>query len=211
MDIQKELCYTLRYRMDTRGRLEKKDWMRAARLALLEGGPSAVRVETLARKLGVSKGSFYWHFQDRDALLEALLREWEEEKSLLSDLLKEGDLPKALASFFKELERRVVISERGEWPSDAAIFGWAAVSPKVARRANKEEETRIRLLKKLFRQGDLGDFFYMAYLGFLLRRRRVPEAAKKFPILAKMMQLFVETPRRGPERVAKSDRGRKKS
>ena len=182
--------------------------MRAARLALLEGGPGAVRVETLARKLRVSKGSFYWHFKDREALLEALLREWEEEKSLLSDLLKERDLDKALARFFQELERRVVISERGEWPSDAAIFGWAAVSPRVARRANKEEETRIGLLKRLFGQGDLGDFFYMAYLGFLLRRRRVPEAAKKFPILAKMIRLFLKNPRRSAGRVAKSGRRR---
>jgi AcrR family transcriptional regulator len=196
--------------MDTRGRLEKKDWMRVARLALLEGGQGAVRVETLARKLGVSKGSFYWHFRDREALLEALLREWEEEKSLLSDLLKERDRHKALESFSKELQRRVVISERGEWPSDAAIFGWAAVSPKVARRANKEEETRIRLIKKLFGQSDFGDFFYMAYLGFLLRRRRVPEAAKKFPILSKMIRLFFESPPWGLGRVAKSGRRRKK-
>src|SRR5215472_12218561 len=115
MDKRQDLCYTIRYRMDERGRLEKKDWMRAARLALLEGGPNAVRVETLARKLHVSKGSFYWHFKNREALLEALLREWEEEKSLLSNLLVERDVQKALASFFAELERRVVISERGEW------------------------------------------------------------------------------------------------
>ena len=178
--------------MDKRGRLEKKDWMRAARLALLEGGPSAVRVETLARKLRVSKGSFYWHFQNREALLEALLREWEEEKGVLLDLLAERYSYQALADFFTELERRVVLSERGEWPSDAAIFAWAAVSPKVARRANKEEETRIRLLKKLFGQSELGDFFYMAYLGFLLRRRRVPEAAKKFSILAKISKALMQ-------------------
>lgn len=201
--------------MDERGRLETKDWMRAARLALLKGGPGAVRVETLARQLRVSKGSFYWHFENRQALLEALLREWEEEKSLLSELLAKRDPNKILAGFFEELERRVVASERGEWPSDAAIFGWASVSPKVARRANKEEETRIRLLKKLFGDSDLGDFFYMAYLGFLLRRRRVPEAAKNFPILAKMMRLFVKNPPRGlkrssptrdPKPAAKADR-----
>jgi hypothetical protein len=107
------------------------------------------------------------------------------------DLLAERHSYHALADFFTELERRVVLSERGEWPSDAAIFAWAAVSPKVARRANKEEETRIRLLKKLFGQSDLGDFFYMAYLGFLLRRRRVPEAAKKFSILAKISKALL--------------------
>ncbi|HYL82616.1 MAG TPA: helix-turn-helix domain-containing protein [Candidatus Angelobacter sp.] len=178
--------------------------MRAARLALLEGGPGAVRVETLARKLRVSKGSFYWHFKNREALLEALLCEWEEEKSLLFDLVEKRDAQQALASFFEELERRVVISERGEWPSDAAIFGWAAVSPKVARRANKEERVRIRLLKKLFRQNELGEFFYMAYLGFLLRRRRVPEAAKNFPILVKICKALLRNPPRGLKRAVKS-------
>jgi AcrR family transcriptional regulator len=197
--------------MDKRGRLAKKDWVRAARLALLEGGPSAVRVETLARKLRVSKGSFYWHFRNRETLLEALLCEWEEEKSLLFDLAGKSDAHQALADFFEELERRVILSERGEWPSDAAIFGWAAVSPKVARRANREEETRIRLLKKLFRQNELADFVYMAYLGFLLRRRRVPEAAKKYPIFATVSKALLQDPPAGFKRTARTPRVGEKS
>jgi len=53
--------------------LGQDDWLRAARLALLRGGVEAVRVEKLARDLGVTKGSFYWHFKDRDELLELLL------------------------------------------------------------------------------------------------------------------------------------------
>lgn len=170
--------------MDNRGRLGREEWMRAARLALLKGGPYAVRVEELARVLSVSKGSFYWHFKNREELLEALLREWEEEKTLLFDLLRQRDMRRAVASFFRELKRRVVKSERGEWPSDAAIFAWAAVSPRVARRANKEEATRIQLLKQLFREEEIAEYVYMAYLGFLLRRRRVPQAARSFPILA---------------------------
>ena len=184
MDRFTQPCYTIRNRMDNRGRLGHKEWMRAARLALLRGGPSAVRVEKLARGLRVSKGSFYWHFKNREQLLEALLREWEEEKNVLFDLLRQEDMRQALKDFFRELQRRVAMSERGEWPSDAAIFAWAAVSPKVARRAHKEEEARIKLLKKLFRQDEIGEYTYMAYLGFLVRRRRVPAAAKNFPILS---------------------------
>ena len=57
-------------------RRTRDHWLRAARLALLHNGPEAVRVEPLARDLGVTKGSFYWHFRDRGALLEALLVEW---------------------------------------------------------------------------------------------------------------------------------------
>jgi AcrR family transcriptional regulator len=54
------------------------DWCRAALDAVAEGGLDALAVEPLARRLGVSKGSFYWHFKDRDALLSATARHWEE-------------------------------------------------------------------------------------------------------------------------------------
>lgn len=53
--------------------------MEAAYRATAEGGVEAVAVEPLAKQLGVTKGSFYWHFKNRDALLEATLKRWEEE------------------------------------------------------------------------------------------------------------------------------------
>jgi len=52
-------------------------WVHAALQALAAGGPDAVRVEALAVSLGVSKGGFYWHFADRQALLEEMLDTWE--------------------------------------------------------------------------------------------------------------------------------------
>jgi AcrR family transcriptional regulator len=168
------------------GALDRNDWLKAARLALLEGGVEAVRVEKLARTLYVTKGSFYWHFKDREQLLEVLLREWEEERSLISELFGERGKRAGLAKLFVELGRRVRASERGESPSDAAIFAWAAVSPGVATRVNKEEKVRIRLLKNIFRRNEAAEYVYMAYLGFLLRRRRIPEAVKNFPVLAKL-------------------------
>lgn len=171
--------------------LDRNDWLKAARVALLKGGPEAVRVEKLARDLNVTKGSFYWHFKDREQLLEALLREWEEEKQKVFDLLGKRDLRLALKDFFQELERRVTVSERGEWPSDAAIFAWAAVSSKVASRANQEERARIRLLKKLVGDGEIAEYVYMAYLGFLFRRRRVPDATRNFPLFARITTALV--------------------
>lgn len=59
------------------GRLQADDWARAALEALAEGGLAAVAVEPVAVRLGVSKGSFYWHFANRQALLEAALAHWE--------------------------------------------------------------------------------------------------------------------------------------
>ncbi|MBM7092942.1 helix-turn-helix transcriptional regulator, partial [Streptomyces sp. S12] len=59
------------------GRLSADDWAQAALDLIAEQGVAAVAVEPLARRLGVTKGSFYWHFPSRDALLVAALERWE--------------------------------------------------------------------------------------------------------------------------------------
>jgi AcrR family transcriptional regulator len=164
--------------------LGKADWLRAARIALLHGGVEAVRVEKLARTLRVTKGSFYWHFKNREEILEALLHEWEEERDVISNLFDKKDIRSALEHLFSEVGRRVKASPLGEAPSDAAIFAWAAVSQDVAERVNKEEAIRIRLLKQAFGQDDIAEYVYMAYLGFIVRRQRVPSSVKNFPLLA---------------------------
>lgn len=64
--------------MAQRTRLTRDDWVAAALAAIAEGGLAAVAVEPLAAQLGATKGSFYWHFANRDALLDAALTRWEE-------------------------------------------------------------------------------------------------------------------------------------
>jgi len=59
----------------------RDDWLKAAFEALTVGGPDAVRIEPLARAIGITKGSFYWHFRDRAALLKALIDAWEERET----------------------------------------------------------------------------------------------------------------------------------
>jgi AcrR family transcriptional regulator len=61
-----------------KSRLAPEDWADAALDALLEGGLGAVTVERLARELGVTKGSFYWHFEDRAGLVAAAVARFEE-------------------------------------------------------------------------------------------------------------------------------------
>ena len=184
-------------------RLDKSDWLRAARLALLHHGPDGVRVEPLARDLGVTKGSFYWHFGDRSDLLEALLKEWEAESSLLIEGLAEANPVEALEKILDEVRRRTLASERGEWPSDVAIFAWAGTDPAVARRVNKTEDERMRLFRNFAERWEMADFFYYAYQGFLARRRRVPKAAKDFDMLARIaMELLPRKTRRKKSRIA---------
>ena len=58
-------------------RTPRHAWVDAALRAFADGGPEAVRVEPLAKALGVTRGGFYWHFADRAALLDELLDTWE--------------------------------------------------------------------------------------------------------------------------------------
>jgi AcrR family transcriptional regulator len=76
--------FSIRYRtvMSPRGgrsRLTADDWTAAALTAMAGGGLAAVAVEPLAARLGATKGSFYWHFANRDALIEAAVQRWERE------------------------------------------------------------------------------------------------------------------------------------
>jgi AcrR family transcriptional regulator len=61
----------------SRTRLSREDWIEAALQALADGGPPGVAVERLAARLGTTKGSFYWHFKDREELIAEALATWE--------------------------------------------------------------------------------------------------------------------------------------
>ena len=58
-------------------RTPRRSWIDQGLRALADGGPDAVRIEPLAKSLGVTRGGFYWHFADRDALLAEMLDTWE--------------------------------------------------------------------------------------------------------------------------------------
>src|ERR1700753_3112515 len=176
---------TLRYGKEKHS-LGRDEWLRAARLALLHGGVEAVRVAQLARDLGGTQGSFYWHFKDREELLEMLLAEWERE---LGELLTqprnepagdgEGSGVAALMAQLIEQARR---SEAGEAPSDAAVFAWASVSPAVAERVNRAEEERLALLGRLFGDPARVEILYLAWIGFWARGQRgAPPCATVLP------------------------------
>lgn len=75
------------------GRLRPQDWAEAALEALGDGGLAAVAIEPLAARLGTTKGSFYWHFDDRRALLVAALELWEQQhtEALIATLERQPD------------------------------------------------------------------------------------------------------------------------
>jgi len=167
--------------------MERQDWLRAARRALVRSGPEAVGVEPLARELKVTKGSFYWHFKNREELLECLLQEWEEETRALFRQAEACASPQEALQFLGEYLKKSVASPLGEYPPDVGIFNWAAMCPRIAPRVNRIERMRIDALTRITGRADRAELAYLVWLGFLLRRHRSPGTAADFPLFFEMM------------------------
>ena len=90
-----------------RTKLSADDWEREALILIAEKGVQGLAVEPLARRMGITKGSFYWHFSSRDALLEQTLARWEEHDSQnLESALGTIDQPRdRLRDFFRRVFR----------------------------------------------------------------------------------------------------------
>ncbi len=116
-------------------------WIDAGLVALKSSGPDGLRAETLARELGATKGSFYWHFQDVPSFQEHVLTQWLEAASARFDTaLEKGDTTVT--------QLRALGSYR---PSklDQAVRGWAAqnkTASKFATALDKHMKTRIAAL-----------------------------------------------------------------
>ncbi len=164
-----------------KGRVSKDDWTMAALRALARGGVAAVAVDVLARELGVTRGSFYWHFANREALLVAALETWELRATtdVITAVRQEGDPWTRARSLFVEALGSEKIA--GLEPALAAQTGHPAVAAVVAR----VTETRLAFLGEIFTGLGLGAqdarhralAAYAAYLGWLELRRTAPGLA----------------------------------
>lgn len=126
-------------------RTPRSDWVTAGLRALSAGGPDAVRIEALARGLGVTKGGFYWHFEDRRALLEEMLEHWER---VSVDEVIERDGGDARA----RLRRLFGLAASGDelLEIDLAVRDWSRRDPAVADRLRRVDNRRVTYLRSLF-------------------------------------------------------------
>ncbi|MGH8147015.1 MAG: TetR/AcrR family transcriptional regulator [Rhodanobacteraceae bacterium] len=153
-------------------RLSALDWERGALQMIAEEGVAALAVEALARRLGVTKGSFYWHFKNREALLQATLKGWEadDENELQSHIGAVHDDPRErLDALF-----RWVSGEIQPHRIYAALLQ-ALDHPLVKPVMTRVSQRRMDLLMLAFRQAGLAiedarhraRLTYAAYVGFL--------------------------------------------
>jgi len=118
--------------------------------ALAAGGPDAVRVEALAKDLGVSKGGFYWHFEDRQALLEETLDTWEKAgtEDVIATVDSEPADPRAKLRRLFELAP----SAQGLFAVELALRDWSRRDDDVAGRLHRVDNRRLEYLRLLFGQ-----------------------------------------------------------
>jgi AcrR family transcriptional regulator len=168
--------------METRTRLGREDWIDAAIDRLAADGIDAVRVELLARDLGVTKGSFYWHFKSRADLLDAVLGEWEASTDRLAEDAAEAPTPT------DRIERMVrLIGAAAANPDQArresAILAWAQTDAAVAKRVAAVEARRIASVRQLLEESGFppadaawwADAGYTLYAGTISRGARDPD------------------------------------
>src|SRR5215469_11433940 len=130
-------------------RLTRDDWISAALGAIADGGLAAVAVEPLAAHLGATKGSFYWHFENRDALLKAALGRWEKETTtdVVAEITASHDPP---ASQFRRLVAGVI--ERAEQDRVGPALLASAADPAVAATLERVTAARLNLIAAVFRR-----------------------------------------------------------
>ena len=131
-------------------RTPRSSWIDKGLRALAAGGPDAVRIEPLAKALGVTKGGFYWHFDDRRALLEEMLDTWERvviDEAIARIEVGGGDAREKLRRLFALASSR---QARGLGSIDAAIREWARQEKAVARRLRRFDNRRMEYMRSLF-------------------------------------------------------------
>lgn len=136
-------------RPDKAPRRDRDDWLDTARRALIEGGVDRVKVDPLAGLLGVTTGSFYHHFTNRQELLDGLLAHWatRNSESWFQAVREAGpDANAQLDALFDTW-----VEESAYDPAyDSAVRDWARTSPTVEAAVRGVDDQRIALLQQVF-------------------------------------------------------------
>lgn len=132
--------------------MQREDWILAARDVLKDNGIDAVKIDRLAKMLNTTRNTFYQHFENRDALLEELLKHWDTNntKAYQQTIDQSHDGVTELANI-----AQMWLEEKSfDAAYDIAVRNWARVSEAVSKAVKRSDRKRLRILETIFR--DLG-------------------------------------------------------
>lgn len=160
-------------------RVSRDQWLRVALDRFAKTGEEGLRVEKLARELGIAKSGFYWHFKDREDFLAQLLAYWSHEYTEVvtrNPLLLMADPRQRLRMIM------TLVFEQNLTEFDAAMQVWSNKDPAIARKVRKVVDMRLRFvstaLAELGFEGDDLAARARVFLGYVASERQIFGANK---------------------------------
>ena len=161
--------------------LSAQDWLAAGLKALARDGFTALKADPLAKAMGVSRGSFYWHFADIAAFHAAILSHWQEvaAERIIADV--------EMAPTGQEALQLLLHRAFGARLSlEMAVRSWAVVDPAARAAVNAIDQRRLHYIERLIVQAGLSpelariraQVLYWAFLGFALSGRALSNDSK---------------------------------
>jgi AcrR family transcriptional regulator len=171
--------------------LSAKDWLDHGLKALAENGFTALKAEPLAKAMGVSRGSFYWHFADVGAFHSAILRHWREvaAERIIADIEASAGNGNPL-----QLLLRRVFGEK--LALESAVRSWATVDRTAKAAVQAIDRRRLGYVEGLLRASGLSpdaararaQILYWAFLGFTLSDKSLPRTQQE-SVLEEMLRM----------------------
>jgi AcrR family transcriptional regulator len=171
-------------------RLSADDWVKTGLKALAREGFTALKADLLAKSLGISRGSFYWHFADIGAFQKAVLERWRD--ITVEAVIAEIDRA-AGGERLRSLLRRAFTADAA---LEIAVRAWAVSDPGARKMVETVDQRRLAYLEKLLASAGIGTatsvarahILYWTYLGFALSGRKIARARLR-PLLAELAAL----------------------
>ena len=156
-------------------RLTRDDWLDAAFRAAIDAGLGAVRVLSLANTLGVSRGSFYWHFTDHAELVNALIDRWHQRTLAMGEGAQRADPRDPTSGILRILDRAIAhsVEDREHDRFEQALRSQASKDSAVAALLESVDRARLQLVYSHYFQlvkddetaRELAALFYLAVVG----------------------------------------------
>jgi AcrR family transcriptional regulator len=171
--------------------LSAADWVEQGIKALIRNGFTALKAEPLAQAMGVSRGSFYWHFKDIKAFHVAILARWREVAA--EQIIANVEAASRHESPLPVLLRRTF----GSKPVlEVAVRSWALHDPVARTALHALDRRRLNYVADLFERSGLSpeiagaraQIFYWAFLGFALSDKPLPKARQDM-VLEELIRL----------------------
>jgi AcrR family transcriptional regulator len=162
-------------------RLDRASWLEAGLAALADAGPSGIKIPAIAKRLGVTKGSFYWHFRDLEEYEDALLAAWEQHYT--KEVMRLVDESEGNAA--QRLRRLVDLAFETDTRLARAIRHWAANDARVRRAQARVDRQRLRYIAAILHElgwsateaNALARWTYWAVIGLHATKTPRPQSA----------------------------------